>query len=154
MTCCGLFFGTESTQGNCLLATPITKNKDAFPYFPYSTPPTPNQTKQIYCRIYSHTPYTQSIEYLVYVSPPLVNGVFPSTPVLQTQFGVGGNWVVSGNRYYKQGTFLFTPTQPQVMSGICMLVKANPMGLADCACPTGFTDLGLQPLCAIYDRPW
>jgi|GEM_PF-4099107 len=153
--CCGLFFGTESTQGNCLLSTPITANSLAYPYFPYSAPPVADKKKQIYARIYSHAAYTQTIEFIVYVSAPLVSGAFPSTPTLLTQFALTAGWVAGGPGVYKQGSFAFTPTASQVTNGVCFLIKANPMGLTGCVCPTGFgSNIFVDPLCAVYDRPW
>jgi hypothetical protein len=153
MPCCSLYFGTESTQADCLLPTAINRNSTAFYYFPYTAAPTPNKARVIYLRLFSHATLT-GITMRIYVGAPLVNGQFSADPTLYCEYPLTGSWVAATGYYYKNSAFAFTPTQSQVTNNICMVAKVSCPGTSGCSCATGFANIGKNPLAAVFDRPW
>lgn len=153
MPCCSLYFGTKSTQADCLLPTAINRNSTAFYYFPYATAPTPNKGRIIYLRLFSNLVIT-GIAMRIYVGSPLVNGQFTTDPPLYCEYPLTGSWVASGGVMYQNSAFTFTPTQSQVTNNICMVAKVACPGTTGCTCTTSFVDIGKNPLAAVFDRPW
>lgn len=153
MPCCSLFFGTKSTQADCLLPTAINRNSTAFYYFPLATAPTAGKGRMIYVRLFSNQAIT-GITLRIYVGSPLVNGQFSTDPTLYCEYTLSGSWTVSGDSMYQNSAFTFTPTQQQVTNNICMVAKVYCPGTSGCVSPTGFTDIGKNPLAAVFDRPW
>src|SRR3954471_24226431 len=100
MPCCSMYFGTESTQADCLLPAAINRNSAAFYYFPYTVAPNPNRGRVIYLRLFSHAAI-QNVIMRIYVGGPLVNGQFTSDPAQYCEYPLAGNWVAGSGYVYQ-----------------------------------------------------
>ncbi len=155
-TCCYLAFGTRKATSPCVLSTPITQNADAYPFFPYATPPTPDSFRIFYARAYSQYAYTD-VWVRFWVWPPLVNGQFqgpePSSKLVKLPMT---NWMldVSGVKLVKTFSFIHKTTYDQSVNGCCFVLRYENPDIGGCTSTCSWSDVPLDPLSAVWDRPW
>jgi hypothetical protein len=152
--CCSLYFGYKSNAANCLYTPAQTKNSLAWIGFPYSSAPTVNSTRNIYLKLFSNS-VVSNVNVRVWVWPPLVSGQFSGPEPNSTLYTFSdSNWHTEGDHIYNVITFGHTFTATEVANNVCFLARLETSGSSTCSYTVSNTQASVDPLSAVYNRPW